>query len=210
MTPQRLGAMLTVLVLVALTFAAFLLVRRDEPRRIVHQSTPFLTISALLMTTSGLFLMNVSDLVYAFPAILVLLPPFNEESGSIGSILASRLSSANYMGLTSVGTRPDGLARTNMIAVFIAGLVIFPIVATAAGLLSFASGIAVPPLHLFVLLAVAAGVLTATLATLLSYYVTYVALRIGYDPDNVVIPVLTSLMDLVGTGVVLSLAILLL
>ncbi|HID73949.1 MAG TPA: hypothetical protein EYP43_02735 [Thermoplasmata archaeon] len=207
-SPDALRA--AVLGLVGLTFASFLLARGGEARRIVQQSTPVLTTSALLMTTSGLFLMRSSDLVYLYPALLVLLPPFNNESGSIGSILASRLSSANYMGLTTVGTRPDRVAVTNLLAIFVAGIVIFPVIGATAGILSAMSGVRMPPLWLFILIAALAGTLTSVVAMLGSYYVTYVALRVGYDPDNVVIPLIASLMDLIGTGVILSLAYLLL
>jgi len=198
------------LMLVAAAAASLLLTRDREVRKRVGQSTPFLTSSALIMIASGLLLMKHQDLIFLYPAILVLLPPFNVESGNIGSILAARLSSANYMGLTTIGGRPDRLARTNLAAMLLVGIVILPVVGAVAGLLALSIGIGMPGLHTFVLIAALAGLVVSATAVLMAYYVTHFAIRIGYDPDNVVVPMITSMMDLVANATILTIAILLL
>ncbi len=201
---------LTGIVLVLATLASAALLRDRDVRRMMGQSTPFLTSSALIMIASGLLLMTFQDLIFEYPAILVLLPPFNVAAGNIGSILAARLSSANYMGLTRIGHRPDALGRTNLAAMFLVGLIILPFTGTIAGTLALAIGIGTPAMPPFVMLTIMAGTVVSAAAVLLAYYVTYFAIRIGYDPDNVVVPMITSTMDLLANATILTLAVMLL
>jgi mgtE-like transporter len=59
------------------------------------------------------------------------------------------------------------------------------------------------------LIAAAAGLAITLITITSSYYLTYFAYRLGFDPDNVVVPLITSLMDLTGTGMIVLLMFLL-
>ena len=66
-----------------------------------------------------------------------------------------------------------------------------------------AIGITTPGLLPMVLLSVVAGVLVITVMNLIGYYTAVFSYRMGYDPDNFGVPVVTSSIDLVGATALL-------
>ncbi len=47
------------------------------------------------------------------------------------------------------------------------------------------------------------GVLATMVSIVVSYYVAIFTTRFGWDPDNQSVPIITSVMDLVGVGLFL-------
>ncbi|NPA74819.1 MAG: divalent cation transporter [Euryarchaeota archaeon] len=128
--------------------------------------------------------------------ILLLLPPFQETLGNIGSVLSARLSSHIYLGYIEPGFIPRGKQFMRDVAsTFVLTFIMSSIVA----------GLGFVYTHSFVVVGMvfAAGVLAATLLILISYYLTYLSIKLKMDPDNTVIPIITTLADIVGSGTVI-------
>ncbi len=168
--------------------------------RIVRESFPILIASSLLSTVAGILMgMNV-DMLVTFSAVLLLIPAFNAEGGNLGGVLSSQLTSAYHLGLTRLGRRPDRRTRNNLIGIFILSLLIFPTLGLLAYLISRIFDLASPGFGELLFICLVAGLFTTVLAIITTYYFTYFFIRIGVDPDNVTIPMITSVMDVLGTA----------
>jgi len=51
-----------------------------------------------------------------------------------------------------------------------------------------------------IFISLASGLFVSPLDVLVTYYLTHFFVKIGVDPDNVTIPVITSVMDVLGTA----------
>ena len=88
----------------------------------------------------------------------------------------------------------------------IVGLIIFPLI----GIFGYVAGtlIGLPGYNLLkmILISLTAGEILVIIVNFLSYYLSTISFKIGVNPDNVVIPILTSLMDFVGTACLIGVA----
>ena len=78
---------------------------------------------------------------------------------------------------------------------------LFPLVGVGAWALSALAGGTRLPLNAVVVIATASGVSLALLAVVVATVATYAAYRLGLDPDDVVIPVVTNTCDVLGVVV---------
>ena len=86
--------------------------RSDRPdvRRIVLQMTGVIVLTPLLDIAAGGLLGRFQSELVRNAGILILIPPFVSQSGALGGILASRLSSKIQVGLVRPSLWPDPLA----------------------------------------------------------------------------------------------------
>lgn len=168
--------------------------------RIVRQSLPILMICALICSIAGIFMGMELDILISYTAVFLLIPVFNAEGGNLGGILSSRLSSAYHLGLTKMDRRPDKLTEKNFSSILLLSLLIFPVLGILAHLVSSLFGFSSPGFWDILIICVTAGLFTTLLAIGITYYLTYFSVKMGIDPDNVVIPTITSVMDVLGTG----------
>jgi mgtE-like transporter len=173
-------------------------------RAITRATLPVLLGLTLVELVSGLVLGSFEGTLLTYPSLLVLVPVTIGTAGNLGSILAARLSTAFHLGTLSFAPDDDHLAG-NAVATVGLALSLFPFVGAGAWLLgSLTAGTRLAPWRV-VLVAVASGVALAVLAVLVTVVATYTAYRLGLDPDDVVIPVVTNVCDVLGV-VVLFLA----
>ena len=89
------------------------------------------------------------------------------------------------------------------------GLPVFALLGVTAFFISGAIRIPSPSVYEMILAAVLAGELLILTVNFIAYYASVVAFRLGFDPDNVTIPLITSLMDVLGTSSLLGVLLLL-
>ena len=78
---------------------------------------------------------------------------------------------------------------------------LFPVVGAGAWLIQTVVGGTALPLRAVVAVALASGAVLALLAVVVTLTATYAAYRFGLDPDDVVIPVVTNVCDVLGVVV---------
>ena len=169
-------------------------------RGITRAMLPVLLALTLVEIGSGLVLGAFEATLLAYPTLLVLVPVTIGTAGNLGSILAARLSTAFHLGLLSFSPTDDRLAG-NALATTALAVSVFPFVGAGAWVLTTAAGSAELGLGTIVLVASASGVTLAALAVVVAVVATYVAYRLGLDPDDVVIPVVTNTCDVLGVVV---------
>ena len=167
---------------------------------ITRAMLPVLLVLTIVEVGSGLVLGAFESTLHRYPSLLVLVPVTIGTAGNLGSILAARLSTAFHLGLLSFSPTDDRLAG-NAVATTALAVTVFPFVGAGAWLLSALTGGARLDPGTVVLVASASGVTLAALAVVVTAVATYAAYRLGLDPDDVVIPVVTNTCDVLGVVV---------
>ena len=183
--------------------------RDDIMRRIVRESFPILVLAGAVDVVAGLTIEKRLESFLAYPALLVLIPPFLEDSGALGGILSSRLSSKLHLGVIDPDPVPQRAARRDFLLIASFAVPVFTLVALSADLAAYLTGLASPGLLNMVAVALLGGVIATAAVVVIAYYGAIAAYRLGLDPDNHGIPMVTSSMDLLGAfALVLAIVIL--
>ena len=171
----------------------------NEVRHIVRQSTPVLFFCSILGTLAGGILNNSLNTLLKNQTLLTLVPLFSGESGGLVSILGARLSSGLHSGLIDPVLRPKKHTRENFIAIVTLAIVMYPLIGFLAESSTIAfHNIGVGFLH-SVLISLIAGMILILIMLLVVFYISTISYRRGFDPDNIVIPLSTSLTDSIST-----------
>jgi mgtE-like transporter len=176
----------------------------DLIRDIVREIAPLLSGLCVFGTLAGLMYTLDLDRLITFAALLILIPPFMGGCGSIGGILCSRLATGMHMGIISPHPVPDREVFPYFISTFVYGLVLLPLLAIIAHSAAIILGLTTPGLPELVMISTGAGLLVLALVSLVAYGTATMSFRYGLDPDNFGIPVITSVIDLVGAAVLIA------
>jgi len=170
----------------------------DLLRGIVRESMPVLVVAGAVDIVAGLTIEKRLESFVAFPALLVLIPPFLEDAGALGGILASRLSSKLHLGVIAPTNVPQRAARRDFLLIVAFAVPVFVLVAVSADVAALAFGLRSPGPLRMIAVTMVGGALATGFAIAVAYYGAIGAYRFGLDPDNHGIPLVTSSMDLVG------------
>jgi len=164
---------------------------------------PVLVVLTAIELASGLVLDTFEGTLLRFPSLLVLVPVTIGMAGNLGAILAARLSTAFHLGLLSFAPTDERLAG-NAVATVVLALTVFPPVGAGAwALQALLGGTALAP-GTVVGVATVSGLVLAVLAVAVTTVTTYAAYRFELDPDDVAIPVVTNVCDVLGVLVLFA------
>ena len=182
----------------------------DETNVILKQSTPILLLCSFLGGAAGGILNSAVETLLTNPSLLTLLPLFSGESGSLISILGARLSSGLHSGLVEPLTKPEGEAVHNFIISFILAIIVFPLIGLLAEGSSYALGVVGVGFDKIVEISTISGLILVSIMVVIVYYVSITSYNNNLDPDNIVIPISTSITDSISSWVLISISLLLL
>jgi mgtE-like transporter len=112
------------------------------------------------------------------------------------------------LGVLTPRGRPDALALLDFSIVFLIAIVSFPLLGLLAEVVASVLQLASPGLGKMVGITLLAGMMATTVAGLIAYYAAMATYRVGLDPDNHGIPMITSTMDFFGViAIVISLVV---
>ncbi|HYT81564.1 MAG TPA: magnesium transporter [Actinomycetota bacterium] len=172
-------------------------------RRIVVEMVAVILLTPLLDIAAGAVLQAKEPVLTALPGLLILIPPFVSQAGALGGILSSRLSSKLQLGLITARGLPESPALLDAGLVVVFGVAIFTFIGAVALVLSNLTGLAHPGAGPMIGGTLLAGMLAMPVVIGVGYYLAIVTSRFGLDPDNQSVPIITSVMDLVGVVAVL-------
>lgn len=164
---------------------------------------PILTVLTVIELGSGLVLDTFESTLLQYPTLLILVPVTIGMAGNLGSVLAARLSTVFHLGLLSFEP-DDEFLLGNAVATVGLAVTLFPLVGAGAWVLQTLVGTAALDLATVVTVAFASGATLALLAIVVTVVTTYAAYRFGLDPDDVVIPVVTNVCDVLGVVVLFA------
>ncbi|MGH2753834.1 MAG: magnesium transporter, partial [Actinomycetota bacterium] len=104
--------------------------RKLVARRIVRESFPILCIAIVLDVLAGTVVEpRMAEVFLPFPALLIIIPGFLENTGALGSILAARLGSKLHLGAVTPSAKPEPAALLDGTIVLALGLTVYAITA---------------------------------------------------------------------------------
>lgn len=167
-------------------------------RRIARESLPILVLAGAVDVVAGLTIEKRFASFVTFPALLVLIPPFLEDSGSLGSILSARVSTKLHLGTLQPSRYPFRSVGEDVALIYMYAVPVFLLLAISADIASGIAGLHSPGLPSMIGVSMLAGFFATTFAVLIGYYGAVATHRLGLDPDNHGIPIVCSSLDLLG------------
>ncbi|ABN07191.1 MgtE integral membrane region [Methanocorpusculum labreanum Z] len=171
---------------------------------VLREGLPLLVPLCLLGIAAGVLYTNELEKLIAAAAVLILISPFMNGCGSIGGILTSRIGTEMHMGLVDAKVFPQILVWKHFFENYLYALLILPLMGLVSHYAAVLFGITTPGLVPMILLSLCAGMIVITVMNLLGYFTAVLTYRLGYDPDNFGVPVVTSSIDLVGATALIS------
>ena len=182
----------------------------DETKTILRQSTPVLLLCSFLGGSAGGILNSSLETLLTNPSLLTLIPLFSGESGSLISILGARLSSGLHSGLVEPLPKPEGEALHNFGICYILAIIVFPLI----GILAESSSIIFETIGIgfdkIIPISTISGIILVTIMIFLVYYVSSISYNHNLDPDNIVIPISTSITDSISSLILISVSLVIL
>lgn len=176
----------------------------DENKIIIKQSTPVLIICSVLGVSAGGILNSSLETLLKNPSLLTLVPLFSGESGGLVSILSARLSSGIHSGLIEPLKKPEGESIHNFIIILLLAIVMYPFI----GILAESSSVLLNVIGIgfdkIILISSIAGFILIPIMLILVYYISIISYNKGYDPDNILIPISTSVTDSISSLILIS------
>jgi len=165
---------------------------------------PLLVVLSVVVLWAGLTLEEAEEMLTEFALLSVMVPTMVDMGGNLGAMLSSRLSTRFHLGTTSLDPR-DPVLWANVAAVLALAATIFTALAVSAFLLGQLIG-ATLGLGQLLVITLVSGLSVAVIAVVCSFATTYVSYRLGIDPDDTTIPIVTNVVDVFGMVIFLSTA----
>ena len=110
------------------------------------------------------------------------------------------MTSAYHLGMIKMGRKLEEETKINFGCTLVLSAFLFPTLGLLAFVVSRAFGMDALGFSEILTICLAAGFSTTILAIIVTYLFTLFFIRVGFDPDNVTIPMITSVMDVLGTA----------
>ena len=145
---------------------------------------------------AGFLLAGATGILEKIPGVLILLPAFLELRGNIAGSLAARLGTGLHLGVIRGRWKRENVRR-NVLASFLLGIAVSAVIGAFAWFLSLLIGIESVGWKL-ILLSVLAALISNVIGISLTTYLTLALYEKGYDPDDIMGPVVTTIGDVVS------------
>ena len=167
-------------------------------QRIVRESVPILLLAGIVDIVAGLTIEKRFQSFLVYPALLVLVPPFLEDSGALGGILSARVATKLHLGTLEPSRRPLRAVGDDVLLIYVYAVPVFLLLGISADIAAAVVGLKSPGVLDMIALSMIAGLVATTFAVFIGYYGAVVSYRLGLDPDTHGIPAVTSTLDLLG------------
>lgn len=190
--------------LVALTLfgvSLFLFVRNWRQRiflRTLEEGVPIVILSSLLGTFGGVALSSYRESIESNPSVLMLYPTMIDTLGDIGSILGSMQTTKLALGYVGSYGRTLKVAFADLLSVETAAAIMHVVFSMVSFLMGKASGLN-PRLAMLIALSLVSNAFGFLFISLFSLLIATQTFKYGLDPDNFVIPMVTSVSDIIAT-----------
>lgn len=167
--------------------------------RVVRESVVVLTVAVTIDVVAGVIIESRAQQQFGAAALLILLPPFIANCGSLGGMLSSRLASQLHVGLLEPRALPGKAAVLDFSLTGLLATLAF----TGVGVAGWGAAWVVPtldplPIGTTVGVTLLAGLFATPILAAAAYTAATASFRFGFDPDNHGIPIVTATMDLAG------------
>jgi len=190
-----------IMIFIMLIFFLFMIANHRKERvfrRTLVEGVPAVFLTSLLGTLGGTVLASLKEQIEEIPSILVLYPALIDTLGDIGSILGSLQTAKLALGYVQSFRNMFKEALVDLTSVELAAFFMHIAFGITTFLLGLATGLN-PNLMLLISIALITNIISFFVISLLSLATAIQTFRLGLDPDNLVIPLVTSVSDLIAT-----------
>jgi mgtE-like transporter len=167
--------------------------------RIIRESIGVLLLCSFIAVLAGQVLYSMQEKLVAIPIFLVFIPVLNGLGGNLGSIFGARISSALHLGSISSVTDVELLKNIYM-SLFLGGST-FSCLAIIIYLVAPFLGIEITiDVMRFLAIFIFSGIILTVCVMCIALVAAFLSFRRGIDPDNTVIPLVTTVGD--GLGII--------
>ena len=167
-----------------------------ETESIVTNMFPLLVVLCIIVLWAGITLEDAEELLEQYGLLAVMVPTMVDMGGNLGAILSSRLSTRFHLGTTEIDLK-DRVLWANIAAVLGLAATIFTALAFGAWAIGQVIGAALP-LSTLLIISLTSGMAVAVIAIIASVFATYGSYKLGVDPDDTTIPIVTNVVDVCG------------
>lgn len=166
-------------------------------QKIMIEGIVVLIFCAIIEIFAGGLLETVKEeLTRTIPALIIMIPPLMDLRGNIGGALASRIGTALHTGVIDAKSYLSAEMKANVIS----AIVLSFLASMSIGIISSLFGATLGrEINVFVLLFIAtgSGIISGVVLSFLTVLVAILSFRRGWDPDNVVAPLMATVGDYV-------------
>ena len=162
------------------------------------ESLPILVLAGVVDLLAGVTIEKRLESFLTFPALFVLVPAFLEDSGSLGAILAARISTKLHLGMLEPGRGAWWAAIDDVMLIYMYAIPVFVFLGTSSIIVAHVAQKASPGALDMMGVALLAGFMATTASVVVGFYAAVATYRFGLDPDNHGVPMVTSSLDLLG------------
>ena len=167
-------------------------------KKIVKSSIPLLTLCIIIEIFAGQILQGNLNKLLLLPIFLISIPVINGVGGNIGSILGARMASALHMGSIELTIKDKNVQKNFFTTLFI-GLITYSVLAILIYYVSSFGDIQMNVgLMEFVSIILGTGLLLVFVISIISIITAFWSFKKGFDPDDMVAPVVTTAGDTLG------------
>ena len=167
-------------------------------RRIVAESVPFLLVAGLISTLAGITIQSRLGSLAADPALLIVIPPLLSLSGSLAGILSARIATKLHLGVLDPSRVALDPVAPDLTLVVLVAIPTYFVLGIAADVLAALTGLASPGVIEMFGVVLLAGALATSMTCVVAYGAALVTYRLGWDPDNNGVPLVSSTSDFLG------------
>ena len=166
-------------------------------KSIVGNMFPLLVLLSLIVLWAGITLEAAEEGLETFAILAVMVPTMVDMGGNLGAILSSRLSTRFHLGTTELDPR-DRVLWANVAAILALAATIFTALAIGAAAIDHVLFDATVGFGDLLFISLVSGMSVAVIAIVFSFAATYGSYRLGIDPDDTTIPIVTNVVDVFG------------
>ena len=167
---------------------------------------PVLLFTVLAELFAGALLLNLDVTFASLIGLFILIPGLMQLRGNISTSLAQRLGSGTHLGTISWKQGLNKPLRANIKAAFYLVLIMSTALGIGAWLVSIFIQLSTPrsgfllQLHHFLIIAFLTAILASLFQVTITVTVALLAHARGLDPDNITIPIVAAIGDIITIG----------
>ena len=174
--------------------------------RVYREAMPVLLFTVLAELFAGSLLLSLDVTFASLIGLFILIPGLMQLRGNISTSLAQRLGSGTHLGTISWKQGLNKPLRANIKAAFYLVIIMSVALGVGAWLVSFFFQITTPRSGLilqlphFLIIAIGTALLASMFQVTITVTVALLAHARGLDPDNITIPIVAAIGDIITIG----------
>jgi len=167
--------------------------------RIIRESVPALIAAALIQIVAGVTMeLRGIEAWLEIPVLLMLVPSLSDLGNDVACIVSSRITTLLALGVIEPKLERNEALEASIISIVIVGVLSSLYMGAINFVVAQNAGFSSVPLFRLLLICVVSVTVLTVIVSGAAVGIAFIAWRRGLDPDNVTIPISTSVSDLIA------------